>query len=570
MHLYRLKYPLILMAVVLTVGEVPLLAQVNGSPFKCLTLSAVPSYLRAEGYTELIGDILLTCTGGAPTDVGKAIPQANITIFLNTNITSRILSNTGSEALLLIDEPGSPANPLQQLCGSLSGCAVPGTGGEREPFSGTDATRPNIFQGIVSGNAVTFFGIPIDPPGTRTRSYRITNIRANATAVPPAYLPHVTALISTSPPAAVPIDNSQVPVGYVSSGLSFGSGILTIPACTGINDSNRFTVVAFSEGSVDSFKPRTALGPVVTTPQNIPGGFAFNTESGFGFDGLPGAGLADSGTRFRTIFRNIPPGVNVWVATASFGASPTSMAVLVPSETGAYSPVASTTTLLGVDVVQLPVVNGTATAVWEVTASDPYAIESFSFGVIVTSSTSAVLDVSTPPMTVNGSFAPAPPAFAVADAIKAQAFPFPVPRFADTSTPANILTVTPCITNLLFPFITTLSGFDTGLAISSTSRDPFGTASQSGPCTLNFYGLNAPPPITTQPITAGTTYTAVVSSMSPNFQGYIIAVCNFQFAHGFASISDLGARNLAMSYLGVVLADQRVLQNTTSSEAGLH
>ena len=35
----------------------------------------------------------------------------------------------------------------------------------------------------------------------------------------------------------------------------------------------------------------------------------------------------------------------------------------------------------------------------------------------------------------------------------------------------------------------------------------------------------------------------------------MIAVCNFQYAHGFAFISDVGARNLAMGYLAVVLPD---------------
>ena len=58
MHLYQLKYPLMLVAVVLTVLEVPLLAQVNGAPLRCVTLSSIPAYLRAEGYTELVGDIL--------------------------------------------------------------------------------------------------------------------------------------------------------------------------------------------------------------------------------------------------------------------------------------------------------------------------------------------------------------------------------------------------------------------------------------------------------------------------------------------------------------------------------
>ena len=33
----------------------------------------------------------------------------------------------------------------------------------------------------------------------------------------------------------------------------------------------------------------------------------------------------------------------------------------------------------------------------------------------------------------------------------------------------------------------------------------------------------------------------------------MIAVCQFQLAHGFAFISDLGARNLAMGYLALIL-----------------
>jgi hypothetical protein len=40
---------------------------------------------------------------------------------------------------------------------------------------------------------------------------------------------------------------------------------------------------------------------------------------------------------------------------------------------------------------------------------------------------------------------------------------------------------------------------------------------------------------------------------APNFQGYMIAVCNFQYAHGFAFVSDVGARNLAMGYLALII-----------------
>jgi hypothetical protein len=43
--------------------------------------------------------------------------------------------------------------------------------------------------------------------------------------------------------------------------------------------------------------------------------------------------------------------------------------------------------------------------------------------------------------------------------------------------------------------------------------------------------------------------------VAPNFLGYVIAVCNFQYGHGFAFVSDVGARNLAMGYLALVIPD---------------
>jgi hypothetical protein len=101
--------------------------------------------------------------------------------------------------------------------------------------------------------------------------------------------------------------------------------------------------------------------------------------------------------------------------------------------------------------------------------------------------------------------------------------------------------------------VTNQAGFDTGLAISNTSTDPFGTAAQQGPCTLNYYGANAPAAVTTPSVASGTTYAGLASVQAPNFQGYMIAVCNFQFAHGFAFVSDVGARNLAMGYLALII-----------------
>jgi len=81
------------------------------APTCTTTNGAVTPTLRSEGYTELTGDIVIVCQGGSPPALGSLIPTANITIFLNTAVTSRLLQATAagnaSEALLLIDEPGS-------------------------------------------------------------------------------------------------------------------------------------------------------------------------------------------------------------------------------------------------------------------------------------------------------------------------------------------------------------------------------------------------------------------------------------------------------------------------------
>jgi len=89
-------------------------AQVNVSGAQqgllaCTATVAVPPQLRAEGMTELIGDIVLTCTGGSSLTVGSIIPTVNITVSLATNVTSRLLANGASEALLLVDEPVPPS-----------------------------------------------------------------------------------------------------------------------------------------------------------------------------------------------------------------------------------------------------------------------------------------------------------------------------------------------------------------------------------------------------------------------------------------------------------------------------
>ena len=123
-------------------------------------------------------------------------------------------------------------------------------------------------------------------------------------------------------------------------------------------------------------------------------------------------------------------------------------------------------------------------------------------------------------------------------------------------------------TTLLFPYVTNWAGFDTAIAITNTSMDTVGTPPQSGTCTLTYFGTlangnPAPPPQTTDaPIPAGRQLTFVLSTgggfgiaARPNFQGYIIATCNFQYAHGYALVADgpIGSSRVGASYLALIL-----------------
>jgi hypothetical protein len=195
------KWLFALAVVALLAGlTVPASAQISTTPI-CSSQVATNYLARAEGYTEQVGDLVVTCTGGVPTTAGQPVPQADITVFLSQNVTSRIVGTGGGagtflDALLIIDEPDSANNPATQLlnCGAPTAldnqtvngagpgvCEIVSTGSASQTYNGT-AAHPNVFQGRAgqTSNSVVFHGVPLDPPGTVTRILRFTNIRVNA------------------------------------------------------------------------------------------------------------------------------------------------------------------------------------------------------------------------------------------------------------------------------------------------------------------------------------------------------------------------------------------------------
>jgi len=557
----------------------------------------------------------LNCTGGKPTADGQPIPQANVQIFLNTNITSRILGSSSdpwSEALLLIDEPG-PSE--QRYCTTLGGC--PATGGS-QPASVYDeeGNAKNVYQGRQSGaNSIVWLGVPIDPPGSNaTRIIRITNVRANANqlGVSSTLIPtQIVMFVSVTGTTALPINNPQQTVAYIQPGLSFSvrnvkssylqcvswNSAAASSSSSNLSGSNGLgSVVRFSEGFASSFKTRSAAAFVDndTSPtpvsQNTPGSIYFS-ESGFynssatSDNKLNEAGLASHGTRLMARFNNVPSGVALYATLypvvsngdpsitsvgakgSLVGTSPHSIgARLVITDStggGSFSAVTGTNkSTANSDAATAPIAlnNGAGMAVWEVMSADPLRSEVFEFGIGVAYAANTGNNLpGLGTATVAGSFAP------LSTATTASTSSAGLPRFADSSSSQNLFSLSACTTNLLFVFLTNQAGFDSGIAISNTSLDPFGTATQAGACKLNYYGETtgggaAPAAQTSGVIPAGKQLTAVLSTggnygiaATPGFQGYMIAQCAFQYAHGFAFISDVGANRVSEAYLALVL-----------------
>ncbi|MBI4903757.1 MAG: hypothetical protein HY820_08985 [Acidobacteria bacterium] len=610
-------------------------------PIVCST-TAQPLTVRTEGLAEQTGDVVISCTGGQIPTVGSALPQVNISVTLSTNITSRLLNDPITEALLFVDDP-QPGS--QNPCAPASGSTVcspltAGAGGTALDASGINR---NVFQGVrQSDNTIVWLAVPINAPGTSaTRLFRTKNIRA-AIAGASAANGQIFAYVSIqNPPANLQLNQSSVNVAFVQQGLLFalrslsGGGFSSTTQnrtflfqCDNINRNLAASNTAVYDGSPSAYNGRNFearfreayaaswkvrdINPALQEPgnqQNLPQlnngapqtGTGTVVESGFfntGFtavNGLNRAGRADHGTRLRVAFNNVPANIRIYVSThslsnatsatadsktsgggettaytAAFGVATDSTGRNVAAGTVLSNPTSSAevwnaaNTLPGIfpsgaigGAIEVPLTGGSGSFTWEVFAQDPNQIDTASFAVAVAFRPTNNPGLGT--IAVNGSFAP----LGGGNTMSASAS---LPRFADQSTAINSASTNACVTHLLFPFTTNQAGFDTGLAIANTSADPYGTSPQSGNCTLNYYGSTtgggAAPAAntTTTPIAGGETLVGTLSSggsnglkATPGFQGYIIAVCNFRYAHGFAFVSDVGSQKLAEGYLALIL-----------------
>jgi len=500
-------------------------------------LGANAIFVRGEGTNEQLADSTVTFTAGL-----GVTPSVNLTVYLSPSVAITSANY----------KPGGTT--------FSEATAV---------YSGTN------YPGVVSGNSVTFSGIPVAVGGGVVT---ITNIKVNAstvatsTGIPTA----ITETVFVGGTGVTPTVPTPATAAYVTNGLgsvklsgtNFGN---TICSATSVLTTN--FKVSITEGFATAFKTQGGNGNTLGAE------FTNNTETGYylGSGAAPAStnNIATSGTRISIAFANVPANVSVYVPLNysldnGVNNTPLSTLTLVKSATAATSGTNSVADAglnggepaggIGAgdftQVGAVTITNGTGTAVYEETLNNPAAIETYVIPVFLSSAAGAV----TAPTTAITATVTLGPIGATSN----------VPNFISGSSTATVngSNYTACTTSLLFPFVTSGSGFDTGIAIANTSVDALGltskgavttsVAAQSGTCALSFYGATGAPtaPVVSPTVASGTTWANSASSLAPGFTGYAIATCNFLYAHGFAYITYnlTQSSGAAMGYLSLPIA----------------
>jgi len=490
-----------------------------GQIVTCVTGPQTNPTLRAEGQTELLAQMIVTCTNTA----GGAATSGTVYIQTSLPITSKgfvLASATTNEATLVV----------------------------------TGAGAGGTVQGVVSGNQVSFSLPPLAiPAGAASAIFTISNIRVNASG---GGAPQVTESgILSYNVAGPPATSSNTAIAASAQGAGFilktlgPASLIALPAVGGTQN---YTVCGGNVVGAALIATNTSF--TVNINELVSG--AFLTQAGeagqINPTTVPGTnaniGTAASGDVLNVTLANVPASATAYVPqTITVAGTTLTIANSTPVASGALA-----------GLVGLTGTSGTVTIPYTVTVGGTFGPQTFPVPVILQFAANSA--AAQGPVTVAVSYGPA--AAALAGPASS------VPTFlAGTATTVNASSIAICQTTMLFPFVTNQLGFDTGIVIANTSTDNLGVAgkstaaAQSGTCNLSFYGAGAPTPATgvADPggsTATGTTHAFLLSAVAPGFQGYMIATCPFQFGHGFGFLAyNLTQNNGAVEgYLAPVLA----------------
>jgi uncharacterized protein (TIGR03437 family) len=326
---------------------------VLAQPITCVT-SAVPPIVRAEGLAERIGDIEIDCTD-SPNDT----LTLNFAVLTNTTISNRLSTGNTLTGIVFTED------------------------------SGMGPQAVTVQPMLINANTLAFNGVPVTFSPQGAVSFRISDIRVNATVVP------VGAAIMASVSLNIPVNMPQIVVGTPETGLAaaFSSTLVcaqngsplpsTINFANLIQTGTSFSSIRMTEGFADSFQPLSGIANL----------------------------NADSGERFIITYSGFPQDATLYVPDVIAGSDaiqPTAGGDLeLPASGGAYAPSASGSLLLArvagagtngaggspvytpgaigsgtvtfTTVSPLSIVNGSAYVVYEVVDANNSVVESAQF-----------------------------------------------------------------------------------------------------------------------------------------------------------------------------------------------
>ena len=547
----------------------------------CSATASVPA-VRIEGTRELVGDVVLTCHNALPAFGFEPTGFVEADISLSLNVDVSIAGDFGlgpdvTDAVLVVNEnhcPVSGANRTFGNCGMAQQTV-------QDPMLGRlDATRPRTVRwtnvavpipGAAIGseragaspvtNCSGRFGLP-GGCHPLTTTIRLTNIRVNASqlgasgdARAPALA--VQASLSIKPlDATIRIEDSLLRVAEAATGVE--AALHPVDANRLCSHGETSADITISEGFASAFK-------TTAKPTFRPGDPGW--EEGY----YPSAGSRENlgpaltGTRLSIALSGLPDGVRVSAPTTVSCSSAGSALSLVE---GALADGSGGSAAVGSAFDRLVATgqSDVASILYEVASASPHEREDCRIPLRLTRIDRATGLVLGGQVTVTAGLAPVRTGGAGPSGFGSSRF------ISSTPLVRPSFRLNPCGTTLFFPFVTNRTNFDTAVVIANTSADPLGTRYQAGRCTLRYHrsgpaGQVQPAVQNSVELEAGKQLAFTLSSgnvfqgIEPlsDFQGYLVAECDFQHARGFAFVTEQinGTATLAQGYLAEIVRDPR-------------
>ncbi len=498
-----------LLAVIVLSGSV---AQAQ---LECGARVSMPETARAEGVTEVVGTIELRC---APKDLDPDTvfgPQTatvpamlEVAIQLNTSITNSSDSDGNVEVVAEDNNLGFTVGGIS-LTGRVLNQTTPGADIADTVFGDGEVSADGdmIMWEIATDTTGTGATDPLNLSGTDDGfSLMIAGVRADASAVGDGENITVNVLVDGDAINSTPIKVADVTTG-IDLTVTMASGLQCIvPMVKDDDGEDMYTAVAtikFVEGFASAFTDDHSL---VLNLRGIP-------ENVTVMASLAGTGIAND----PMVDENAQPVLQGDLAPVTLADSGRDSDGIVVLSAGSgqviYTfddEIEGDTALEGTDPLDPKEWNTvTLTFKWE-SGANPSGIGTGSVAVSY--------------YPVGGD---------------------KTPRYTAGET-NEVIEVGDCVTSLLFPFVTNIYGYETGVAITNTSPS-------AGACMLSFSGTDAPADDMEIMVAANSVTTFGVASMAPGFQGFIDAECKFRNGKGFAFISNgfdsMGGPTAAHGYL---------------------